>query len=171
MTVRCVEDYARSACLPMSRPWCSGDRWSSRGGRRRSRADDDTSSCEWRQRGKPPRMSRKVPTRRRTSQWPSPRASNDHSRRRHGASQRAGTHGELHQQRRAASSPAHRDLRPPRRWQSASHVFDERTRPRGMHRVEAALEEIVDETLKLGGTVTGEHGVGLAKRAFAPSTR
>lgn len=35
-----------------------------------------------------------------------------------------------------------------------------------MHRVEAALEEIVNETLKLGGTVTGEHGVGLAKKAF-----
>lgn len=35
-----------------------------------------------------------------------------------------------------------------------------------MHRVEAALEEIVDETLRLGGTVTGEHGVGLAKKAF-----
>ena len=35
-----------------------------------------------------------------------------------------------------------------------------------MHRVEAALEEIVDETLKLGGTVTGEHGVGLAKKGF-----
>jgi glycolate oxidase len=35
-----------------------------------------------------------------------------------------------------------------------------------MHRVEAALEEIVSETLKLGGTVTGEHGVGLAKKAF-----
>jgi glycolate oxidase len=35
-----------------------------------------------------------------------------------------------------------------------------------MHRVEAALEEIVDETLKRGGTVTGEHGVGLAKKGF-----
>ncbi|SKB08395.1 glycolate oxidase [Prosthecobacter debontii] len=35
-----------------------------------------------------------------------------------------------------------------------------------MHRVEAALEEIVNETLRLGGTVTGEHGVGLAKKAF-----
>jgi glycolate oxidase len=35
-----------------------------------------------------------------------------------------------------------------------------------MHRVEQALEEIVDETLRLGGTVTGEHGVGLAKKAF-----
>lgn len=35
-----------------------------------------------------------------------------------------------------------------------------------LHRVEAALEEIVDETIRLGGTVTGEHGVGLAKRAF-----
>lgn len=35
-----------------------------------------------------------------------------------------------------------------------------------MHRIEAALEEIVDETLRLGGTVTGEHGVGLAKKGF-----
>lgn len=35
-----------------------------------------------------------------------------------------------------------------------------------MHRVELALEEIVAETLRLGGTVTGEHGVGLAKKAF-----
>lgn len=35
-----------------------------------------------------------------------------------------------------------------------------------MHRVELALEEIVDRTLELGGTITGEHGVGLAKKAF-----
>jgi glycolate oxidase len=35
-----------------------------------------------------------------------------------------------------------------------------------MHRVELALQEIVDETLAVGGTVTGEHGVGLAKKAF-----
>lgn len=35
-----------------------------------------------------------------------------------------------------------------------------------MHRVEAALAEIVRETIRLGGTVTGEHGVGLAKKAF-----
>lgn len=35
-----------------------------------------------------------------------------------------------------------------------------------MHRIEVALEEIVDETIRLGGTVTGEHGVGLAKKAF-----
>lgn len=35
-----------------------------------------------------------------------------------------------------------------------------------MHRVELALAEIVDRTLELGGTVTGEHGVGLAKKAF-----
>ena len=32
--------------------------------------------------------------------------------------------------------------------------------------VEQALEEIVTETIRLGGTVTGEHGVGLAKKAF-----
>src|SRR5215216_649256 len=35
-----------------------------------------------------------------------------------------------------------------------------------MHRVETALAEIVEETIRLGGTVTGEHGVGLAKKAF-----
>ncbi len=35
-----------------------------------------------------------------------------------------------------------------------------------MHRVELALQEIVDETLAAGGTITGEHGVGLAKKAF-----
>ena len=35
-----------------------------------------------------------------------------------------------------------------------------------MHRVERALTEIVDETLRLGGTITGEHGVGLAKKPF-----
>jgi glycolate oxidase len=35
-----------------------------------------------------------------------------------------------------------------------------------MHRVEIALAEIVEETIRLGGTVTGEHGVGLAKKAF-----
>lgn len=35
-----------------------------------------------------------------------------------------------------------------------------------MHRVELALDEIVAETLAVGGTITGEHGVGLAKKGF-----
>ena len=35
-----------------------------------------------------------------------------------------------------------------------------------MHRVEAALKEIFDYALALGGTITGEHGVGLAKKSF-----
>lgn len=35
-----------------------------------------------------------------------------------------------------------------------------------MHRVELSLAEIVDRTLAVGGTITGEHGVGLAKKAF-----
>jgi glycolate oxidase len=35
-----------------------------------------------------------------------------------------------------------------------------------MHRVEAAFEDIVAETLLRGGTITGEHGVGLAKKPF-----
>ncbi|MBP6506227.1 MAG: FAD-binding protein [Opitutaceae bacterium] len=35
-----------------------------------------------------------------------------------------------------------------------------------MHRVETAMKEIFDYALSLGGTITGEHGVGLAKKAF-----
>jgi glycolate oxidase len=35
-----------------------------------------------------------------------------------------------------------------------------------MHRVHLALEEIVDKTLELGGTITGEHGIGLAKKQW-----
>ena len=35
-----------------------------------------------------------------------------------------------------------------------------------MHRVELAFADIVEETLKRGGTLTGEHGVGLAKKSF-----
>lgn len=35
----------------------------------------------------------------------------------------------------------------------------------GRHRAQAAFEEIISAALELGGTVTGEHGVGLLKRA------
>ena len=35
-----------------------------------------------------------------------------------------------------------------------------------MQRVELAFADIVEETLRRGGTVTGEHGVGLAKKRF-----
>ena len=35
-----------------------------------------------------------------------------------------------------------------------------------MHRVEQAMVEIFDYAVELGGTITGEHGVGLAKKAF-----
>src|SRR6266702_3368009 len=37
-----------------------------------------------------------------------------------------------------------------------------------MRRVEAAFKEIFDEAIRLGGTITGEHGVGLAKKSFLP---
>lgn len=37
-----------------------------------------------------------------------------------------------------------------------------------MERVEAALSEIFDKTVELGGTITGEHGVGLAKKPYLP---
>jgi len=35
-----------------------------------------------------------------------------------------------------------------------------------MERVELAMKEIFDFALKLGGTITGEHGIGLAKKRF-----
>ena len=37
-----------------------------------------------------------------------------------------------------------------------------------MHRVEQAFHEIFDEAIRLGGTITGEHGVGVAKKNFLP---
>jgi glycolate oxidase len=37
-----------------------------------------------------------------------------------------------------------------------------------MHRVELAMREIFDYAIALGGTITGEHGVGLAKKSFLP---
>jgi glycolate oxidase len=38
-----------------------------------------------------------------------------------------------------------------------------------MERVEKAMEEIFDQAVRLGGTITGEHGVGLAKKAYLPN--
>jgi glycolate oxidase len=38
-----------------------------------------------------------------------------------------------------------------------------------MERVEHAMKEIFDFAISLGGTITGEHGVGLAKKAFLPA--
>ena len=37
-----------------------------------------------------------------------------------------------------------------------------------MERVHAAFHEIFEEAIRLGGTITGEHGVGVAKRDFLP---
>lgn len=37
-----------------------------------------------------------------------------------------------------------------------------------MHRVHEAFHEIFVEAIRLGGTITGEHGVGLAKKDFLP---
>jgi len=38
-----------------------------------------------------------------------------------------------------------------------------------MKRVEAAITEVFEVTLKLGGTISGEHGIGLTKARFLPS--
>lgn len=37
-----------------------------------------------------------------------------------------------------------------------------------MHRVEEAFKDIFNEAIRLGGTITGEHGVGVAKKSFLP---
>jgi glycolate oxidase len=47
-------------------------------------------------------------------------------------------------------------------------LTDERNAPE-MHRVEAAMQEIFSYAVQLGGTITGEHGVGLAKKRFLAS--
>ncbi|MBI3848923.1 MAG: FAD-binding protein [Verrucomicrobia bacterium] len=46
-------------------------------------------------------------------------------------------------------------------------LTDERNKDE-MHRVEEAFKEIFDEAIRLGGTITGEHGIGLAKKDFLP---
>ncbi len=37
-----------------------------------------------------------------------------------------------------------------------------------MKRVHEAFNEIFDETIRVGGTITGEHGIGVAKKEFLP---
>jgi glycolate oxidase len=46
-------------------------------------------------------------------------------------------------------------------------LTDERNKEE-MHRVEEAFKEIFDEAIRLGGTITGEHGIGMAKKNFLP---
>jgi len=46
-------------------------------------------------------------------------------------------------------------------------LTDERDKEE-MHRVEEALLEMMKFTISLGGTITGEHGVGVAKKPFLP---
>src|SRR5512136_2979751 len=46
-------------------------------------------------------------------------------------------------------------------------LTDERN-PDEMRRVEEAFKEIFDEAIRLGGTITGEHGIGLSKKSFLP---
>ena len=38
-----------------------------------------------------------------------------------------------------------------------------------IHRVEKAMGEMIDYAIELGGTITGEHGVGLAKKPYLPA--
>jgi glycolate oxidase len=47
-------------------------------------------------------------------------------------------------------------------------LTDERNKEE-MHRIEQAFREIFTEAIRLGGTITGEHGVGIAKKSFLPA--
>ncbi len=47
-------------------------------------------------------------------------------------------------------------------------LTDERNQEQ-MRRVEEAFKEIFAEAIRLGGTITGEHGVGVAKKTFLPN--
>ena len=46
-------------------------------------------------------------------------------------------------------------------------LTDERNKDE-MHRVEEAFKEIFDEAIRLGGTITGEHGIGVSKKGILP---
>lgn len=46
-------------------------------------------------------------------------------------------------------------------------LTDERNKEE-MERVHHAFKEIFDEAIRLGGTITGEHGIGVAKKDFLP---
>ena len=46
-------------------------------------------------------------------------------------------------------------------------LTDERNKDE-MARVHHAFQEIFDEAIRLGGTITGEHGIGVAKKDFLP---
>jgi len=46
-------------------------------------------------------------------------------------------------------------------------LTDERNQDE-MRRIHEAFKEIFDEAIRLGGTITGEHGVGIAKKDFLP---
>jgi glycolate oxidase len=51
-----------------------------------------------------------------------------------------------------------------------TYLTDERDAA-AMDRVRAASREIAEEALRRGGTVSGEHGIGLAKKAYLPLQR
>ena len=49
----------------------------------------------------------------------------------------------------------------------STFLTDERNESE-MHRTKCAFEEIFKEAIQFGGTITGEHGIGIAKKHFLP---
>ena len=65
----------------------------------------------------------------------------------------------------AAEIPTpHRHVRPHGRRQPAPDLPDRRAEPGGDAPGGRGLQEIFDEAIRLGGTITGEHGIGVAKK-------
>ena len=46
------------------------------------------------------------------------------------------------------------------------HIMLDKSVPEDLERAEAAVDRVFDQTLKLGGTISGEHGVGLSKKPY-----
>jgi glycolate oxidase len=47
-------------------------------------------------------------------------------------------------------------------------IQTDRRKPEEIERVEKAVEEVMKATLSLGGSISGEHGIGLTKKKFLP---
>ena len=176
MTIRCVEDYAHVG-LPTD---CGGgaahgDRRASRGRRRRSGRMAAIARAARR-----PRSAHRRGRRRGAARWPPPGAA-PFRRWRAGGRRRFSRTSPCRAaswRRWCASSretarehrPADRHVRPHGRRQPAPDVPDRRARTPTRCTASSWRSTRSSKTLALGGTITGEHGVGLAKKRGCASS-